>query len=562
MKQAEVLVIIQARYGATRLPGKVLLELAGKPLIQHTIERARAASNVDEVLLATSTNPENDPLEELCKRLGVPCFRGSEDDVLDRFVKAAEPYHPRLVVRICGDEPLLDPEIVEKAIALHDENKAEYSTTIGTVPTGLDIEVVNFDVLQRVATTATVVPHREHVTKYILDHGNEFAIQHLDFGPVAARPDIVLTVDTKGDFDFVTKIYEGLRGESRGTMQKIIGLVDADIVKRRPTILLRADATKEKGIGDVVTLLNIADELQDDFQFVVATCSGPEGLSFIKSRGYTTLELAESRMVEPVRAFCNRHCITHAIVQLMPNDAAYLESLSSFLKLLTVDFEGDVDIHADILLYWDVVPFPNTYRFNGAPLVLSGSEYVPLRREIAMKAKTAHAERLRKIVVSLGGADPHDVTLRLAKTIVQTPGLLERYEWAFTLGPAFRKEDEIASILEGKNTRVLRAPPDIHCVFSDSDLVIANGGFTAFELCALGVPFIGVSELSWERRRLDELERRGACLHLRNLDELVALLTKLEGREERMVLAEKARTVVDGKGCERIAARLRERWIP
>lgn len=555
-EHVDVLVIIQARHASSRLPGKILLEIGGKPLIQHTIERAKAAKNVDVVLLATSANPDNDAVEELCKKIGTPCFRGSEEDVLGRFVAAAEPYAPRLVVRICGDEPLLDPDLLERAIAQHDAAGADYSTTIGAVPNGLDVEVVTYPTLKAAAAEATDPADREHVTKFIVDRKERFRCHQLRFGAGLARPEIKLTVDTQDDYGFILALSARLTTTSA---EEIIRLVDSGAVRPKPLILLRADATKGKGIGDVVTLLNIAEGLKGSFRFVFATHSAPEAIGLIKRNGFTVLELADPHAVEQIRGFCARNGIGRAIVELVPNDENYLSSLSDFLTLMVVDFEGGIDPHCDTLLQWDLLPPPLPYRLSGEPMTLFGPDYVPLSPVLKDEAKRTHAEEAKRITVTMGGSDPHDLTLALIPAIRSFPD----HDWTIIIGPAFRKEEELGRLLAGTAIRTIRSPPDIHRLLAASDLVVANGGFTAFELCALRVPFVGVTAIPWEKRRLAELERRGACLLLDNEKiekSLRAALDRLRTRAARESMAAQAAAIVDGEGIWRIAAAVTERW--
>lgn len=211
--------IIQARMGSTRLPGKVLRELCGRPMLEHVVRRVQAAERVDSVCVATTTDPADDAVAALASEIGAAVFRGSEDDVLSRYVGAADMLGVELVVRITADCPLCDPSLLDEMLAARDgmvETTGPidyYSNTLRrTYPRGLDAEIVPASVLRRVADMATDPRAREHVTWHIYQHPREFRLEnHAQRG---GRDDSALrwTVDAPQDFEFVRLVYEALYG--------------------------------------------------------------------------------------------------------------------------------------------------------------------------------------------------------------------------------------------------------------------------------------------------------------------------------------------------------------
>ena len=145
-----ILAIVQAGMGSTRLPGKVLKKVCGKPLIEILLYRLSQSKKTDKIILATSENKENDILAETVEKLGFDIFHGREDDVLDRYYEAAKPYSPEAVVRITGDCPIIDPQLVDEVIGLYQENKVDYASNAEppTFPDGLDTEVFSFKALK------------------------------------------------------------------------------------------------------------------------------------------------------------------------------------------------------------------------------------------------------------------------------------------------------------------------------------------------------------------------------------------------------------------------------
>jgi spore coat polysaccharide biosynthesis protein SpsF (cytidylyltransferase family) len=168
-----VAILIQARMTSTRLPGKVLAPLAGRPAILWVVERARAVGGVGHCLLATSTDPSDDPLADLCRAEGIPCARGALQDVLGRMC-AAVPAGVRAVVRLTGDCPLSDPALVElhlrRFAALHAGPRYVTNAATRTYPDGLDVEVMDVELLREADRRATDPGDREHVTPWIRRH--------------------------------------------------------------------------------------------------------------------------------------------------------------------------------------------------------------------------------------------------------------------------------------------------------------------------------------------------------------------------------------------------------
>ena len=165
----KVLAIVQARVSSTRLPGKVLKKVNGKPLIEILFHRLSKSKKIDEIILATSESSENDSLANLIKKRGYDVFRGSENDVLGRYFEAANKYQPKSVVRITGDCPIIDPAIIDEVISLYEKENANYASNTNppTYPDGLDVEVFSFYSLKEANKKAKTSREREHVTPFI-----------------------------------------------------------------------------------------------------------------------------------------------------------------------------------------------------------------------------------------------------------------------------------------------------------------------------------------------------------------------------------------------------------
>ena len=168
-----VVAIVQARMGSTRLPDKVMKPIGGVPMIAILLARLARATEVDEIVVATSADPRNQPLADLVNSLGYKCSRGSENDVLERYVLAARSANADVVVRITGDCPLVDPVLVDEVIRQFNVLKVDYfsNTSPPTYPDGLDIEVFKMASLERAAYETSKPFDREHVTPYLRESG-------------------------------------------------------------------------------------------------------------------------------------------------------------------------------------------------------------------------------------------------------------------------------------------------------------------------------------------------------------------------------------------------------
>ena len=199
------LVMIQARCGSSRLPNKVLKDIAGKTDLQWVIERVRRSRLIDEVMVVTSIDKNNLPLIRLCTELGVRVFVGSENDVLDRYYQAARLLQPEYVVRITADCPLFDWRYLDMAIEQLEDGTDYMAELTESFPDGLDIEIIRYPALKRMWKEAGLSSEREHVTMYIKNHPEQFAIQNLEC-PIAGIGAKRWTLDQDEDYELICNI--------------------------------------------------------------------------------------------------------------------------------------------------------------------------------------------------------------------------------------------------------------------------------------------------------------------------------------------------------------------
>lgn len=200
--------IIQARMSSTRLPGKVLADICGQPLIQRLIDRVKATPGIERVVIATTIEPADDVLATWCVEHSLPVYRGSVDDVLDRFWQCAQQNRAEFIVRVTADDPLKDPEIIQTALELcNSAFQVDYAsnTLEPTYPEGLDIEVVRYRALERAAKEAVLPSEREHVMPYIWKHPERFVLR--SFCMQRDLSNWRWTVDKPADLELVRRIF-------------------------------------------------------------------------------------------------------------------------------------------------------------------------------------------------------------------------------------------------------------------------------------------------------------------------------------------------------------------
>jgi spore coat polysaccharide biosynthesis protein SpsF len=242
-----VVAIIQARMSSSRLPGKVLLDIAGQPMLARVVARTAKAATVHQILVATTTDASDDPVAARCEAMGIPCTRGSLDDVLDRYYQAASQSKADIVVRITGDCPAIDPVLIDDCVNTLLEGSYDFTCNrlpppfTRTYPIGLDTEVCTFAALEKAWNEATEIFHREHVMPYLYEGVKLSAISgHLAEGisqrgykiaQLHNEPDygrMRWTVDTPEDLEFMRQLYIRLDGRDDFSWWDVLQLVHSD----------------------------------------------------------------------------------------------------------------------------------------------------------------------------------------------------------------------------------------------------------------------------------------------------------------------------------------------
>lgn len=212
----KVLSIIQARTTSTRLPNKVLMTIQQKPILQHIINFLKHSQLTDQIIVATTTLPEDNKIEELVKNLGIDCYRGNSTDLLTRYYECARFFKGDIIVRITADNPLVDPLLIDQTISICKETGCDYCTNLlhPTYPTGYSAEAFKFSILKKLHETQTNSLSREHVTYHMRQNPHLYNVKEIFAPSDLIRPNWRLTIDYAEDFLLISEIFSRLYKEN------------------------------------------------------------------------------------------------------------------------------------------------------------------------------------------------------------------------------------------------------------------------------------------------------------------------------------------------------------
>lgn len=208
--------IIEARMTSSRLPGKVMMETCGKPMLQHMIERVKRCGRIDDVIVATTVNSEDDDVCRMCDDMGFHYFRGSEEDVLLRVLEAARQYDVDVIVELTGDCPLIDHRHIDHLLEIYESGKYDFvsNCTERTFPDGFDIRIFSTKMLEDLSEISKDPADREHVAIYFPRHPEKYRNYNWKAEGSVNRPDIEVTLDEIGDYKLIDRIYSKLYPEN------------------------------------------------------------------------------------------------------------------------------------------------------------------------------------------------------------------------------------------------------------------------------------------------------------------------------------------------------------
>ncbi|MBB3908600.1 cytidylyltransferase domain-containing protein [Anoxybacteroides rupiense] len=218
----KTLIIIQARMGSSRLPGKVLMPLGDSVVLDYVVSRCKQVQPVVDVIVATSVLPQDDAIEAWCKEHGVSCFRGSEDDVLARYYECARSYQPNYVIRVTADCPFVDYELANQIVERMNMDPSDIVIVDGDLPRGLVIEMISFSALKYIYHHGKEPRHREHVTYYAYEFPDEFHHTYVQAPREIQQPQLRITLDTEEDYQLCKAIADYFKGDNLISARQVV----------------------------------------------------------------------------------------------------------------------------------------------------------------------------------------------------------------------------------------------------------------------------------------------------------------------------------------------------
>ena len=596
----KVVAIIQARMGSTRLPGKVLMNLSGKPMLWHVIERAKGCKKVDSIVVATTNREEDRVVVELAIECGAYAFAGSEDDVLDRYYRAAKKFDADIIIRITADCPLINPSTIDGMVALCLKENAEYICGHPTIPSlEQGIEVVSLPALEKIKNLAAEDYQKEHVTLFIRENPELFKIIAIEPQPIFRRSDMRLTVDKRDDLKLMREIYNKLYRES--------GIIDlADVVKlldetpelkeinahvemsdinkysispelrkklldslgvenpnnkKELRIVFRCDASSDIGLGHVIRCLAVAKGLRRQNHIIFATTEGDTN-SHIKDSNFEIVfreDETEEAFLDGVNSILKPDIIV--IDKKYPYRSTFLNHLKQNKTKIVM-----VDNICEGLSASDEIIFPNAHLDKNLlkkylsqeqiARVKTGPEYVILRDEI-LELKDRGRQDLRippTIVVTTGGTDPEGVLLNLITWLNEMD--LEA-NILILVGQAFKFQDELGSLVANLPDNFRIIPYSLQELIK-GDIIICTFGVSIYEMIYLQIPTICIShsrENAYGARILKDrygvIEEVGYVKDVNPQSLDVAITRLLTDKAYYMDMVERCDDLIDEGGAKR-----------
>ena len=586
---SRTVVVIQARHGSTRLPGKVLRKLSGKTVLEHVLRRCGSIPGIDHVICATTDKPIDDVIVAEAHRLGVDVYRGDENDVLGRYLGAARQVDADIVMRVTSDCPLIDPAICAAVLRLRQERNADYAANNMSrlFPHGLDCEAFTRAALEDAAAHAIEPYDREHVTPWLRRHP-KFRRANLT-GPGWPANTHRWTLDYPEDYDFFAAVFDAAAPDQLAGMQPVLSLLAArpDLARinaaravapstaGRPAVVFRFDADQAIGTGHAMrcaTLSNRFEELGWRCYWAVSAATAaflgsrlPQAMAIILQSDETEQQI---QAIEAVAGPVDILVLDH--YEVGEHFAASARRIAQ--QIVAIDDLADRKLDADLVVNSTPGIAPAAYdALLARPArILIGGMAAPLRQQFAvaragaLQRRTLGSPVLNRVLISFGGVDPLDGTSLAIDAVVNA---LPEAAIDVVLGGSAPHIETVAAIVaglaaEGRSIRLLRDVADMAGLMAGMDLCIGAPGTTTWERACLALPSLLIGIAENQRPNAKVVTESGAgivCgfLTMESRDDvkrhLTAALIRLVAEPTRLQeMATSAATLSDGRGADRI----------
>jgi len=580
----KIVAVIQARMGSTRFPAKVLKPLVGRPVLWHIIHRLRKCETVDEVVIATSVKAGDDPLVGFAASMGVRVCRGPEDDVLRRFLIAAEATGADVIVRVTGDAPLVDPATVDALVRLLCQRGADYVTAEPGVPCIHEgFSPMSASVLRRLASEKGDHPvAREHVTAYFKQDPAFARCVCFDVPAEHRFAGARLSVDVPADLVFLERIY-ALLGQAPGEadVAEVVRLLKRcpELLKLNAAVrqkgagettrrvLIRCDGGRQIGTGHVVRCLALADELREKHGtgITFAIWEDKVAVETVAKEGYAVefrgAGECEATWLEEVIERTAPDCLVMDFRTDLERERVE-RWRSRGVLIVTIDDPNDRRLAADLAFYPPVpqVECMDWSGFTGERH--TGWDWVILRRQFAQAHKASpscHCKGEPCVLVTMGGSDPGGLTSKAVDALKQVG---EAFRAVILLGPAFSGRRELNRRLEDAQFPfdIRENVQNMAGLMRSADFAVASFGVTAYELAASGVPAVYMCLTDDHAKSSTAFVQAGIAVSVGRADIVVpktlpnTIEDLLRSSNVRKEMGLRASELVDGSGGERVAA--------
>lgn len=573
-----IVAVIQARMGSTRLPGKVLRPVAGKPLLWHIVHRLKASRLIADIAIATTVNPLDEAIVEFGAAHGIAVIRGPEDDVLARFAKAAEILDADIIVRVSSDAPFLDARFIDHLVTSMIDQGGDYVLMEDGAPCAHEgVDPLTRRALDKLMLHAGDDPAaREHVTGYFKLHPDFVRIARAPAYPLLAREGGRLTIDTPDDLAFVEAVHDRLQAKAgEASLSDLLLLLEREPelrainghVKQKPILpsgglaLIRCDGGGKFGYGHVKRMVALARALRDceSIGVLFALNGTPDAALPIRRAGF------EAVMIDG-------HDDLAALIRKQTPDLLLLdgregpgrgelEQLRRDIPIVAVIDDGsDTRLAADFA-YYPPVPQAKALDWTGARTVPRiGWEWSLLG--LNPHLTPVHAMSARPtLLVAMGGSDPMGLTLRAAQALMPLDPM---FRIRFVIGAGMADGAKIAAHVVSlkDNYETVEGADDLATEYASADLALCAFGVTAYELAAFGVPaiYLGLTEDHARSASAFEAAGMGRSLgvasQVRDDDILAAVKALMGDAGRRREMRNAGFSILDGNGAARIAADL------
>jgi spore coat polysaccharide biosynthesis protein SpsF len=573
-----VVAVIQARMGSTRLPGKVLRPVAGKPLLWHIVHRLRQCALVEDIAIATSTNPRDDAIVEWGAAEAVTVVRGPEDDVLARYARAAEALDADLIVRVSSDAPFIDAGFVDHLVAALIAQDGDYVLMPEGTPCAHEgVDPFSRRALDKLMMDAGDDPAaREHVTGYFKLHPDFVKIVRAAPYPSLARKGGRLTIDTPDDLAFVEAVHARMQARAgEASLADLLLLLEREPdlnringhVKQKPITpmgglaLIRCDGGGQFGYGHVKRMAALARALRDreSIGAVFAVNGSVDALAPIRRAGFEAqLLTSEDHLGELVARLKPQLLLLDC--REGPSRAA-LDAMSRDIPVTAVIDDGSERRLAADFAYYPPVPQVKALDWTGARTVPRiGWEWSLTGLNPHLTPARALASR-PTLLVAMGGSDPHRLTLRAAKALT---GIDPAWRVRFVIGSGMADGGKVAAAIVAMSERyeTVEHADDLAIEYAHADLGLCAFGVTAYEMAAFGVPalYLGLSQDHAASARAFDEAGMGQLLGTIDTvsDDAIAqaVTALLHDAPRRRQMRKMGLALVDGEGAARIAGDL------